>query len=134
MPIHAGKELQAPDEERTALLLTADEENQHDDGVKGNGLPGADKVKGSSKYGATWQRAVRSAIRSKHRFEISRRLQAFEVQDFEKHRQSEEEIMQIKDKKLKAYYVEQNRRLNDWLEGVLASRVLCSLRSKIADQ
>ena len=120
MPIHAAKEHQAPDDERVALL-SADEENQQQDACskafKGNGLPSADHVKGSTKYGAVWQRATQTAIRNKHRFEISRKLQSFKVEDFEKHRKSDEEIKQIKDKKIKKYYQEQNRRLNDWLEG-----------------
>jgi len=119
MPIHAAKEHQAPDDERVALL-SADEENQQQDtgskAFKGNGLPSADHVKGSTKYGAVWQRATQTAIRNKHRFEISRKLQSFKVEDFEKHRKSDEEIKQIKDKKIKKYYQEQNRRLNDWLE------------------
>ena len=118
MPIHAGKEQHAPDDERVALL-SADEENQNGESYKGNGLPGADNVKGSTKYGATWQRAIKSAMRSKHRYEISRKLKEFKLEDFEKHRRSDDEIKEIKDKKVRKYYEEQNRRLNDWLEGEL---------------
>ena len=37
-------------------------------------------------------------------------------QELEKFRKSQAELKEIKDKKIRAFYEQQNERLNDWLE------------------
>ena len=59
--------------------------------------------------------AVNTAMEDKRREELKKALLAGVV-SLEGYRKSDEELKQMKNKKVRAFYEEQNERLNDWLE------------------
>ncbi|KAK2675391.1 Cation efflux protein [Fusarium oxysporum f. sp. vasinfectum] len=64
-----------------------------------------------------FQDAARTALEDARRGEIKRALlHGIDRQGLEKYRKSEEELKAMKNKKLRAFYEQQNERLNDWLE------------------
>ncbi|KAJ4087008.1 hypothetical protein NW760_002913 [Fusarium oxysporum] len=64
-----------------------------------------------------FQDAARTALEDARRGEIKRALlHGIDRQGLEKYRKSEEELKAMKNKKLRAFYDQQNERLNDWLE------------------
>ena len=58
---------------------------------------------------AKWKRIARSAARVQHRADISDALKDFDVQAFEEHRVSDEDLKAISNKKLRAFYQQQVR-------------------------
>jgi len=105
--------------------LSHDEENGR---LNNHASKAASKLAGSSKangngqgsskyrYGAVWHRAAQTAKRNKHRVEISEKLRDFPSDKFNNQHRSREEIKVITNKKVREFYAEQNRRLEDWFE------------------
>lgn len=61
--------------------------------------------------------AVNSAMEDKRRDDLKKALlQGIDRNQLEKFRKTDEELKEIKNKKVRAFYEEQNGRLNDWLE------------------
>ena len=123
MPIHAAKR-QTSGDEQIPLLIDDEERNEVDysknGNFQGNGMANGDNPKGSTGYGTVKQHqstaAAGSAVRNRHRHEISEKLRTFDVDDFEKYRRPEQEIKDCKSKIMKAFLEDQNEKLNDWLE------------------
>ncbi|KAL9119651.1 MAG: hypothetical protein Q9187_003792 [Circinaria calcarea] len=66
---------------------------------------------------ARFKDAVDLATESKKRSDLKKRLkEGIDRDGLEKFRKSEKELKDIKDKKVRHFYEEQNGRLNDWLE------------------
>ncbi|KAM0553335.1 hypothetical protein ACHAPJ_007348 [Fusarium lateritium] len=64
-----------------------------------------------------FQDAARTALEDARRGEIKRALlHGIDRQGLEKYRKSDEELKEMKNKKVRAFYEKQNERLNDWLE------------------
>ncbi|KAF5677548.1 metal tolerance 5 [Fusarium heterosporum] len=64
-----------------------------------------------------FQDAARTALEDARRGEIKRALlHGIDRQGLEKYRKTDEELKGMKNKKLRAFYEQQNERLNDWLE------------------
>ena len=60
---------------------------------------------------------VNLAVESNFHGELKRKLKdGIDRESLEEYRKSQSEIKQIKDKKVRAFYEDQNERLNDWLE------------------
>lgn len=61
--------------------------------------------------------AAKTALEDKRREELKKELlQGVKRNELEKFRKSDDELKQIKKKKVRKFYKEQNQRLNDWLE------------------
>lgn len=64
-----------------------------------------------------FQDAARTALEDARRGEIKRALlHGIDRQGLEKYRKTDEELKGMKNKKVRAFYEQQNERLNDWLE------------------
>ena len=83
--------------------------------------------------------AVNLALHNNFHAELKRKLkEGVDRERFESCRKSQEELKQIKDKKIRSYYEAQNERLNDWLEAdtlvtSMAEDVLDSMNPQDAD-
>ncbi|KAK3176312.1 hypothetical protein OEA41_007635 [Lepraria neglecta] len=82
---------------------------------------------------------VNLALHNNFHAELKRKLkEGVDRERFESYRKSQEELKQIKDKKIRSYYEAQNERLNDWLEvdtlvTSMAEDVLDSMNPQDAD-
>lgn len=66
---------------------------------------------------AKFQDAARTALEDARRGEIKRALMhGIDRSGLEKYRKSDEELKEMKNKKIRQFYEQQNERLNDWLE------------------
>ena len=86
-----------------------------------------------------FQDIVNAAVHDDFHAELKRKLKdGVDRDEFEKYRKSVSELNEMKDKKVRAFYEQQNERLNDWLEVdalvmSMADDVLDSMNPQDAD-